>query len=160
MGDIPAQDRMVSSIIMYPAPGQDIATNKAFTVQIKVWNIGTGQFTNPASTYGTSPQQLDDKGLVRGHVHVTLQDMGGSMTPSAPLDAKNFVMFKGVNDVGAADGSLSAIVKDGLPKGYYRVCTMIAASNHQPVIMPVAQRGSQDDCTKFSVGMRLTDRMA
>jgi transcription initiation factor TFIID subunit 15 len=153
MGDIPAHDRMVSSIITLPAPGQDIPANKSFSIQIKVWNLGTGQFTNPANTYFTSPQQLDDQGLVRGHVHVTIQDMGGSFTPSSPLEAKNFVMFKGVNNVGAADGSLSAVVKEGLPKGYYRVCTMTAASNHQPVIMPVAQRGSQDDCTKFSVGL-------
>jgi hypothetical protein len=28
---------------------------------------------------------------------------------------------------------------------------MIAARNHQPVNMPVAQRGAQDDCTKFEV---------
>jgi len=31
---------------------------------------------------------------------------------------------------------------------------MTAAANHQPVIMPVAQRGAQDDCVRFSVGMR------
>lgn len=29
---------------------------------------------------------------------------------------------------------------------------MNSASNHQPVIMPVAQRGAQDDCQKFTVG--------
>ena len=29
---------------------------------------------------------------------------------------------------------------------------MTSASNHQPAVMPVAQRGAQDDCTKFTVG--------
>jgi hypothetical protein len=29
---------------------------------------------------------------------------------------------------------------------------MNSASNHQPVLMPVAQRGAQDDCQKFTVG--------
>jgi transcription initiation factor TFIID subunit 15 len=29
---------------------------------------------------------------------------------------------------------------------------MTSSSNHQPVLMPVAQRGAQDDCQKFSVG--------
>jgi transcription initiation factor TFIID subunit 15 len=47
---------------------------------------------------------------------------------------------------------LQTTVKGGLPKGFYRVCTIVAAANHQPVLMPVAQRGSQDDCTKFIVG--------
>lgn len=28
---------------------------------------------------------------------------------------------------------------------------MASASNHQPVLMPVAQRGTADDCTKFTV---------
>jgi hypothetical protein len=28
---------------------------------------------------------------------------------------------------------------------------LASASNHQPVLMPVAQRGSADDCTKFVV---------
>lgn len=40
----------------------------------------------------------------------------------------------------------------GLPAGNYRVCTMTSSSNHQPVLMPVAQRGAQDDCQKFVVG--------
>ena len=29
---------------------------------------------------------------------------------------------------------------------------MNSASNHQPVLMPIAQRGAQDDCTKFTIG--------
>lgn len=28
---------------------------------------------------------------------------------------------------------------------------MIAAQNHQLVLMPVAQRGAQDDCVRFQV---------
>lgn len=47
---------------------------------------------------------------------------------------------------------MSATVTGGLPAGNYRVCTMSSASNHQPVLMPVAQRGAQDDCTKFTIG--------
>lgn len=42
----------------------------------------------------------------------------------------------------------------GLEKGFYRVCTMSSAANHQPVLMPVAQRGAQDDCQRFSVGKK------
>ncbi|KAG4221241.1 hypothetical protein PC116_g30283 [Phytophthora cactorum] len=78
--------------------------------------------------------------------------MGDSLNPTQPLDASKFVFFKGINDAGDGNGLLSAKVDGGLPAGNYRVCTMFAAANHQPVIMPVAQRGAQDDCTKFTVG--------
>jgi transcription initiation factor TFIID subunit 15 len=60
------------------------------------------------------------------------------------------VFFKGVDNA-AKDGKVSVDVTGGLPSGFYRVCTLSSASNHQSVLMPVAQRGAQDDCTKFSV---------
>lgn len=60
--------------------------------------------------------------------------------------------FQGINDAGNGNGLLSVAVTAGLPAGFYRVCTMNSASNHQPVLMPIAQRGAQDDCTKFTVG--------
>ncbi len=61
------------------------------------------------------------------------------------------LFFKGINDAGNGKGLLQATVAGGLPAGNYRVCTLTSSSNHQPVIMPVAQRGSQDDCQKFVV---------
>lgn len=66
--------------------------------------------------------------------------------------ADAFVAFQGINDRGNGNGLLSVTVTAGLPAGFYRVCTMNSASNHQPVLMPIAQRGAQDDCTKFTVG--------
>lgn len=60
--------------------------------------------------------------------------------------------FQGINDPGNGKGLLSVDITAGLAAGFYRVCTMNSASNHQPVIMPIAQRGAQDDCTKFTVG--------
>jgi transcription initiation factor TFIID subunit 15 len=59
--------------------------------------------------------------------------------------------LKGIDDVGNGNGLLQATVTGGLHVGIYRVCTMIAPRNHQPVNMPDAQRGAQDDCTKFEV---------
>lgn len=65
-----------------------------------------------------------------------------------------FEFFKGINDAGDGSGGLKATVSAGLEKGFYRVCTMSSAANHQPVLMPVAQRGAQDDCQRFSVGKK------
>lgn len=109
-----------------------------------------GFFTNADATYYSAPQALSG-GFVQGHTHVTVQDLGNDLNPSQPPDPTKFAFFKGINDPGNGQGLLTATVTGGLPKGNYRVCTLASAENHQPVLMPVAQRGSADDCTKFVV---------
>lgn len=44
------------------------------------------------------------------------------------------------------NGVLTADVTAGLPAGAYRLCSINSSSNHQPVIVAVAQHGSLDDC--------------
>jgi len=151
MGDIPAKTAMVSSVILNPPTGgAAVAADTSFNVTVQMANIVAGSFTNADATYYASPQALQG-GQVVGHTHVTIQDMGKSLNPTAALDAQQFAFFKGINDAGNGKGLLTAAVTGGLPAGNYRVCTMASASNHQPVIMPVAQRGTADDCTKFVV---------
>lgn len=153
MGDIPATTNMVSTIITNPGPGDDLPANQDFNVQFQVANLKAGVFTNPEETYYIAPQALDPQSNnIIGHVHVTIQTLGDNLAPQAAPDASTFVFFKGVDDDGDGKGGLQATVAGGLPAGNYRVCTMSAAANHQPVTMPVAQRGAQDDCTKFTVG--------
>ena len=55
MGDIPDQGNMVSSIIISPTPGEDIAADTAFTVSVKVDGLVAGSFTS------TSPPQRTEK---------------------------------------------------------------------------------------------------
>jgi hypothetical protein len=151
MGDIPAKTNMISSVILNPPTGgQAIASDTTFNITVQVANLVAGSFTNADATYYAAPQALSG-GNVIGHTHVTVQDLGKDLNPTEPLDATQFAFFKGINDAGNGKGLLSAEVTGGLPAGNYRVCTLTSASNHQPVIMPVAQRGSQDDCTKFTV---------
>ncbi|KAK0103509.1 hypothetical protein ONS95_005530 [Cadophora gregata] len=151
MGDIPAKANMVSSIITFPEAGDtSIVANTTFSITVQMNNLVAGSFTNAASTYYAGPQFLQG-GKVVGHTHVTVQDMGNSLNPTKPLDPTQFVFFKGINNAGNGQGLLSATVTGGLLAGNYRVCTMSSASNHQPVLMPVAQRGTPDDCTKFTV---------
>jgi len=84
MGDIPASNNMVSSIILNPLPGQNIAADSDFTVQVAVANLQAGSFTNAAKTYYSAPQELNAQGQIIGHTHVTIQDMGSSLTPGQP----------------------------------------------------------------------------
>ena len=153
MGDIPSTDNMVSTILTNPAPGQQIAANQDFQVTMQVANLVAGVFTNPTTTYYSAPQAIDPatKNII-GHVHVTIQSLGPNLTPQQAPNPKLFVFFKGIDDNGDGKGGLKADVTGGLPDGFYRVCTMSSSATHQAVTMPVAQRGSQDDCTKFQVG--------
>ncbi|OBT50534.1 hypothetical protein VE04_09546 [Pseudogymnoascus sp. 24MN13] len=151
MGDIPSKSNMVSSIITFPTQGgADVQADTTFDIKVQMANFVAGTFTNADNTYYSAPQQLQG-GKVVGHTHVTVQDLGNTLNPTTPLDATQFAFFKGINDAGDGKGGLSATVTGGLPAGNYRVCTMASSSNHQLVLMPVAQRGASDDCTKFTV---------
>ena len=151
MGKIPAKTSMVSTVIVSPSNNQDLDPTTTFNVTVNVANMVLGHFTNATSTYYAAPQDLQD-GKIIGHTHVTIQNLGDTLSPTTPLDATQFAFFKGINDAGNGQGLVAATVTGGLPAGNYRVCTMSSASNHQPVLMPVAQRGAQDDCKYFTVG--------
>ena len=152
MGKIPSVDRMVSAVITNPQNGQDVQASTTFQIEVQLQNMQLGAFTNAQNTYYSAPQDLNGQGQIIGHTHVTVQDTGNTLNPTQPLDPKQFAFFKGINDAGNGQGRLTAEVTGGLPTGCYRVCTMSSASNHQPILMPVAQRGAQDDCRYFSVG--------
>ena len=137
MGDLPAQATMVSAMITFPGHNQDIAADTDFDIETTVNNIQLGTFVNPDTNYYTSPQQLNAQGQIIGHVHVTIQDLGGDINSQTPPDPSKFAFFKGINDAGDGNGNVKAAVAGGLPQGAYRVCTLTAAANHQPVTMPV-----------------------
>ncbi|KAL8397186.1 hypothetical protein RB594_004050 [Gaeumannomyces avenae] len=149
MGQIPASNKMISVIITNPKTGDKLQQGQTFKINVQTTNLQAGSFTNPTTTYYTAPQALNGQGQVIGHVHVSVQNIG-NLNPNQPPNAEQFAFFKGIDDAGA-NGLVSADVTGGLPAGIYRVCTITAGSNHQPVYMPVAQRGPQDDCTKFEV---------
>lgn len=155
MGRIPGVDQMVSSIILQPAHNDAIPASVTFNVNVQVSNFQAGSFTNPDVTYYSAPQDLNAEGIIIGHCHITISRLGDNPQDNnnvnVPPNPRNHVFFKGVDDAGNGAGLLTAVVEGGLTPGFYRVCTMLSASNHQPVLMPVANRGAQDDCTKFTV---------
>ncbi|RIA98674.1 hypothetical protein C1645_748894 [Glomus cerebriforme] len=147
IGEIPTADNMVSAIIIEPRNNQRIPSNQPFFVRTKISNLDTGFFSDPTIDYYQIPQTLNDNGQIQGHSHITIQKIDGKSVP----DPTVFAFFKGLNDK-ADNGVLSVNVTTGLPSaGLYRICTMNASNSHQPVVMPVAQRGSQDDCIRVNV---------
>jgi hypothetical protein len=156
MGDIPAKNKMISAAFTSPLNNDNFATGEDIRFSVQITNLVAGTFTNPDNTYYAAPQQIDDSGAVIGHTHITVQFLADNESDVAenptPPDPTVFAFFKGINDDGNGQGLLSADLVNGLPDGFYRVCSMTSASNHQPVLMPVAQRGAQDDCVRFTVG--------
>jgi len=148
MGEIPSKNKMVSTVIRFPKNNERIKANTAFTIRTKTINLITGFFDDPVKQYYIFPQTLNEKGIIQGHSHVTIQKI---VNEDEPLDPEVFAFFKGLNDPADGNGELTALVEKGLPAGDYRLCTMVSSFAHQPTLMPVAQRGSQDDCVRFTV---------
>ncbi|KAJ7748501.1 hypothetical protein DFH07DRAFT_563350 [Mycena maculata] len=147
IGLIPAVNKMPSCKFSFPKNNSTIPANQAFTATLNVNNLVTGVFTNAALTYFAAPQTLDSTGLIIGHSHMVIESLT-SVTQDTPNDPQKFAFFKGV-DTAAVDGVLSVAVTAGLPAGAYRICSINSSTNHQPVIVPVAQHGSLDDCSYF-----------
>lgn len=152
MGDIPKTSNMISTIIISPTAGQTIPANTPFTVKVQNINLDAGTFTNSGRTYYSAPQQVSStSNNIIGHVHVTIQDLGGTLVPQQPPNPERFAFFEAIKGKGDGKGLLEVTLGKGMFPGFYRACTITSAANHQPVVMPIAQRGAQDDCVRFTV---------
>jgi len=144
-GEIPNVTKMTSTLITFPKNGGSVTAGKNFTVKVQVANLDTGFFSDPVNDYYDLGQELNNKGVIIGHSHITIQKLDGDKVP----DPTVFAFFKGLN-LKAQRGLLTQVAN--IPfTGLYRMCTMSSGFTHQPVIMPVAQRGAQDDCIRFTV---------
>ncbi len=151
LGALPDVNNMISTIITLPFNGEIIPFGTNFTVIVVSSNIDFGFFDDPQTQYYITPQTLNENGLIKGHTHITVEKITDRFQP---LDARFPVFFRGLNGP-SEDGSLSVIV-DGSAfeetgRGNYRICTITASSSHAPVLMPVARRGSQDDCIRVII---------
>ena len=139
MGQIPSVSNLVSTIITFPQNGQDLPVNQTFTLVANIAGIQAGSFTNADTTYYAAPQTLNAQGQIIGHTHFSVQDLGSSLNPTTAPNAAVFSFFKGIDTPADGSGDISTPVTGGLKAGNYRVCTLSSASNHQPVLMPIAQ---------------------
>jgi hypothetical protein len=139
---------MPSSKFVFPKNGDTIKANTAFTVQMAIRNMETGFFVNAQQNYFSAPQQLNAQGQIKGHSHITVEQLT-SLDQTTPTDPKKFVFFKGLN-AAAQNGILTADLDKGLPVGVYKVSSINSAANHQPVLVAIAQHGSLDDAVYVS----------
>ena len=148
-GSIPSFDNMVSTIILEPTNGELITKGNNITVKIQSIGIEYGFFDDPTVSYYVSPQTLNSAGEIQGHNHITIQKLNEF---DSPPDPRTPVFFKGLNEV-STNGVLQTEVDGSVfnISGIYRICTMTATRSHAPVLMPVARRGTVDDCIRVLV---------
>ncbi|KAF4567347.1 hypothetical protein EYR40_006345 [Pleurotus pulmonarius] len=150
MGVLPANTLLPSSKFTNPRNGDNIAARKAFTVSLAVRNFQTGSLANPQKSFLAAPQQVNAQGLIIGHAKVVIEALTG-FNQTTPTDPTKFAFFQHIGTQ-AQGGILTASVSDGLPDGYYRLSSMLSATNSQPAILPLSQAGMSDDAVYFTVG--------
>ncbi|KAF5338416.1 hypothetical protein D9758_012208 [Tetrapyrgos nigripes] len=150
IGLIPDVKFMPSSKFVNPVNLQQIQENTPFTIEMAIKNLETGFFVNAQEKYFAAPQQLNGQGVIQGHSHVVVEKVS-SLTQNTPNDPNFFDFFKGLNGKADGNGILTATVDKGLPAGFYKLSSINAAANHQPVIVAVAQHASLDDTVYFEV---------
>jgi len=148
IGVIPSTANMPSAKFVSPKNNDVITAKTPFTITMNLNNMQAGSFVNAKENYFAAPQTLNNGGQIIGHTHVVIEALE-SLTQTTPTDPTKFVFFKGVNDA-QVNGAVKADVTDGVPAGAYRMCSINSSSNHQPVIVPIAQHGSLDDCVYFT----------
>ncbi|KAF7306487.1 hypothetical protein MIND_00440000 [Mycena indigotica] len=148
MGLLPSIEKMPSAKFNFPKNTDSINANVPFNASLNVLNFQTGVFTNAQKTYFSAPQTLNAQGEIIGHTHIVIETLQ-SIDQITPTDPKKFFFFKGVDDP-AQNGIAIAFVAKGVPVGAYRMCSINTSANHSPVVGPIAQHGSFDDCVYFT----------
>jgi hypothetical protein len=134
---------MPSIRIASPSNNAVLVANADMTLLLRSSNFRDGFVVNSKTNFLAAPQQLDASGTVIGHYHIVIEQLD-SLNSTAVNDVRTFAFFKIVTDVNA-NGLVNVSVPKGLPEGFYRVFASVHASNYQPVLSPIAQRGSLND---------------
>ncbi|KAI8845541.1 hypothetical protein BC829DRAFT_277257 [Chytridium lagenaria] len=135
---------MVSTIIIAPQNGGRIKNNQPLTVTIKNRNLATGFFDDPQNKYYQTPQTLNSQGIIEGHQHITIENIGNGQNPP---DAQRFSFFKGLN-AAEENGVLTntfAVTPETLPPE-----TTVSAPSPVPLVT------SLSSCPLLNVDPRMT----
>ncbi|TFL03199.1 hypothetical protein BDV98DRAFT_419062 [Pterulicium gracile] len=149
IGMIPSVQNMPASKFLSPRNFASVQSGQPFTIQMKIDRMQTGSFVNAQQNYFAAPQQLNNQGQIIGHTHVVIELLNSFQDTNVP-DPNVFAFFKGVNTAAQGGVVTADVPAPGLAAGIYRMCSINAAANHQPAIVPIAQHGSIDDCIYFS----------
>ncbi|KAI0030879.1 hypothetical protein K488DRAFT_87375 [Vararia minispora EC-137] len=148
-GAIPSPDRMPSVKFVHPPNLGTLPAGQTFVIQLAVRQLHAGLFGSATTNWYGAPQQLDADGLVMGHTHFIIEALE-SYTQTTPNDPTQYAFFAAVS-APAVNGVISQNVTNGLPAGVYKLSSMNAAMNHQPVVVGIPNHASLDDTVYFTV---------
>ncbi|KAJ3256157.1 hypothetical protein HK103_005726 [Boothiomyces macroporosus] len=152
-GLLPDVNKMVSSMISQPASGATVDAAQGFDIVFKTQNLQTGFVADLEKQYLLIPQTVDpNTGFIQGHAQVSIQKIPNAQE-AVPASSVEF--FQVLDTKPGANGltTFKVNVPAGAIKtnGVHRICTVSATASGQQVLMPVAQRGAQDDCIRVTV---------
>ncbi|EIN06845.1 hypothetical protein PUNSTDRAFT_72871, partial [Punctularia strigosozonata HHB-11173 SS5] len=148
MGILVASNRIPSSKFVFPAHGSTLLSNSTFTIRLALWNVETGIIANETSNFLSAPQQVNTSGQVRGHARVVIEKLH-SLEQTTVTDPTCFA-FSRTLEPQTGVKELRGNVTYGLPAGFYRLSSVVVASNHQPVLLSVLQHGAINDAVYVS----------
>ncbi|KAF9491932.1 hypothetical protein BDN71DRAFT_1592014 [Pleurotus eryngii] len=142
MGVLPAGTKTPSSKFTFPNNGDNLPAQTSFTISLAVLNFQTGSLANPQKSFLAAPQQVNAQGLIIGHAKVVIEVLTG-FDQTTPTDPTKFTFFHHISSQ-AIGGILTADVSKGLPDGYYRLTSILSATNSQPVLLPFPNNMADD----------------
>ena len=150
-GLIPDVKKMVSTFITSPPSGSTVNAAQGFQVKFQTINFNNGFAVDGLNQYLMAPQTLDPQnGFIQGSLQLVAQHLPSrDQAPSA--NSMDFFAIVVEPSDGKKDFTIDITPNSLKQKGTYRICIMAGAASFQPVVMPVAQRGSQDDCIRVKV---------
>ncbi|ESK93373.1 hypothetical protein Moror_1784 [Moniliophthora roreri MCA 2997] len=149
LGVIPPQDLIPSHKFQIPRNGDSLYPNTPFIIKLNFHNMKQA-ITDPLTRYLSAPQQIDSGGRILGYSRIVVEAVD-SIDQTTPTDPKKFAFSTALSTI-AEDGSLMTNVTEGLPAGSYRLSSIALTANHQPILLPVAERGAVNDAVYFTVG--------
>jgi hypothetical protein len=114
-----------------------------------VRQLTTGFASGAQTNWYGAPQQLDGSGFIKGHSHFVIETLE-SLNQTTPNDPTKYAFFALVS-MAAVNDTISANVTGGLPTGFYKLSSLTASTNHQPVVAPIPNHGSSDDAVYVRV---------
>lgn len=152
-GVIPDVGVMVTTIITEPASGATLSGSAGFQVKFQTRNLMAGNFVKLDSQYLLAPQTVDPvTGMVQGFMQLSIQQLpaNGEVPPGNQIS-----FYAALSDKSDANGvtSFTVTIPPGKIKtsGPHRISAFSSSASGQPVIMPVAQRGAQDDSIRVTI---------
>jgi hypothetical protein len=140
---------MVSTLIYEPQNGDRVAAS-GFQVRFTTTKFMNGRAEDLDNQYLQIPQTLDPNGMIEGTQTLSIQPIDEQTAPDANV-VSFYTILNNVQSDGNGRTDFTVQIPAMQSRGIHRICTLAVSKSGQAAIMPVAQRGAQDDCIRVDI---------